>query len=261
MNEQPLSHKPDLVSSGLGFRAGEGVVITGAGSGIGRATALLAAAAGLRVAIWDMDGATAEQTAAEIGVAGGTALAVTVDVGSEDKVAQAWSATQAIGACPYLVNNAGPGVKSPGSFDEQLALAAGSVERVTRSWLEHHAGIATAVVNVASTAGNFHGSGASSTSQPFYPAAKAAIMGYTRFLATRYRGAPRANAVAPGFTLTPRTAPHLEAPNIREAMTRIPMGRAGRPEEIGSAILFLLSPAAGYINGVLLPVDGGWVTA
>ncbi|WP_375396618.1 SDR family NAD(P)-dependent oxidoreductase [uncultured Sphingomonas sp.] len=247
--------------SALGFRRRELVVVTGAGSGIGEATALMAGASGLAVAAWDVDAAAAERTAASIRHSGGMAIAAAVDVGEDRAVVAAWDTSQVLGPCRYLVNNAGPSVKTIGAFEQLLSLAVGSVERVTRTWLERHADAAAAVVNLASTAGNFHGAGTSPASQAFYPAAKAAIAGYTRFLATRYRGIPRANAVAPGFTLTPRTAASVDAPNIRDAMTRIPIGRPGTAEEIAAAILFLLSPAASYVNGVLLPVDGGWITA
>jgi len=106
-------------------------------------------------------------------------------------------------------------------------------------------------------AGNFQGGG--KNVQPFYPAAKSAIAGYTRSLATRLKGKPRINAVAPGFTITPRTEPYLDNPGMMDSISRIPMGRAGYPEDIAASVLFLLSPAAAYINGVLLPVDGGWI--
>jgi NAD(P)-dependent dehydrogenase (short-subunit alcohol dehydrogenase family) len=115
------------------------------------------------------------------------------------------------------------------------------------------------LVNLASVAGNFQGGG--QTIAAFYPAAKTGIAGYTRYLATKYGGKPRANAVAPGLTLTPRTIPFMQNPAIAETVERVPLGRPGYPEELAAAILFLLSPAASYINGVLLPVDGGWVVA
>jgi 3-oxoacyl-[acyl-carrier protein] reductase len=111
------------------------------------------------------------------------------------------------------------------------------------------------MVNIASVAGNFSGGG--KTISPFYPTAKTGIVGYTRWLATRHGGRPRANAVAPGVTLTPRTIPSLGEPSRAAVNATIPLGRLGFPEELASAILFLLSPAASYINGVLLPVDGG----
>ena len=126
---------------------------------------------------------------------------------------------------------------------------------MTTGWLEHCADVAASVVNLASIAGNFSGGG--KTIQPFYPAAKTAIVGYTRYLATRYDGQPRANAVAPGLTITPRTAPHINPASV----AGIPQGRAGFAEELAAVILFLLSPAASYVNGVVLPVDGGWSVA
>ena len=137
-----------------------------------------------------------------------------------------------------------------------MTISVGSVHRVTTSWIEHCPTMAVALVNISSIAGNFQGGG--EAIQPFYPTSKAAIVGYTRYLATRYRGAPRANAVAPGLIITPRTIPFLDIPVIAATAARIPMGRLGFAEEIASAVLFLMSPAAAYINGVLLPVDGAW---
>ena len=140
-----------------------------------------------------------------------------------------------------------------------LLKALGSVELVTTQWLEHCGDVAASMVNIASIAGNFSGGGQAIS--PFYAAAKTGITGYTRWLATRYGGQPRANAVAPGIVLTPRTIPRFESFGIDAAASTIPLGRLGFPEELASAILFLLSPAASYINGVLLPVDGGRAVA
>jgi 3-oxoacyl-[acyl-carrier protein] reductase len=158
-----------------------------------------------------------------------------------------------------LVNNAGPRSSSDAPFEANLTLAVGSVHRVTTSWLASNADCAASVVNISSVAGNFHGDG--QTTQAFYPAAKGAIAAYTRHLATLHRGNPRANAVAPGFTITPRTIPYLDRAAMRESIAGIPMGRPGLPEEIAAAVLFLLSRAASYVNGVLLPVDGAWILA
>jgi len=252
-------HGPLYDMRSLGFAPGEVVVVTGAGSGIGKATALAAARSGLSVAVWDIRAEASRATQLEVEGMGGRALAVSVDVGDEVAIAKAWDATLQLGSCRYLVNNAGPPSNSVASFDDNLTISVGSVHRVTMSWIERCASLAAALVNISSIAGNFQGGG--QALQPFYPASKAAIAGYTRYLATRYRGAPRANSVAPGLIITPRTIPFLAMPVVAETAARIPMGRLGFPEEIASAVLFLLSPAAAYVNGVLLPVDGAWAHA
>lgn len=109
------------------------------------------------------------------------------------------------------------------TFAEGIVMPAGSVANMTNAWLALGRREGDAVVNVASVAGNINGGGA----QAWYPSAKAAIAGFTRHLALRRPGGMRAN------------------------------GRAGRPDDVGATICFLLRPAASYINGVVLPVDGG----
>jgi len=257
--QEALVHGPLYDMSALGFAPGHVVVVTGAGSGIGKATALGAAKSGLTVAAWDIIGESAQATASEIADMGGKALAVTVDVTDADGVSRAWRESRSLGDCRYLVNNAGPPSSDVRPFLETLGHALGSVELVTSQWLDLVENGAESVVNLASVAGNFQGGG--QTISAFYPAAKTGIAGYTRWLATKYGGKPRANAVAPGMTLTPRTIPFMQNPAIAENVARVPAGRPGYPEELAAAILFLLSPAASYINGVLLPVDGGWAVA
>lgn len=252
-------HGPVYDMGSLGFTPGEVVVVTGAGSGIGQATALTAAKSGLAVAVWDIDGASAEATAALLEDNGASARAVTVDVANARAVEHAWEQSLSLGPCRYLVNNAGPPSGDGGAFADNLVIALGSMETVIGRWLDHCGETAVSTVNVSSIAGNFQGGGQSIA--PFYPTAKSGVAGYTRWLATHHGGRPRFNAVAPGMALTPRTVPYLDNPTIAETVRRIPMGRPGYPEEIAAAILFLLSPAASYVNGVLLPVDGGWAVA
>ncbi len=252
-------HGPLQDMRALGFAAGEVVVVTGAGSGIGRAVALTAARSGLRVAVWDVVADKAAETVSLVQAVGESALAVEVDVADPAQVARAWEATLPLGPCRYLVNNAGPPSNDAGPFRENLLVALGGVEDVTSQWLDRCGDVAASVVSMASVAGNFQGGGQSIA--PFYAAAKTGIVGFTKHLATRCGGRPRANAVAPGFTLTPRTIPFLDNPLVAELVARVPMGRAGFPEEVASAVVFLLSPAASYINGVLLPVDGGMAIA
>jgi NAD(P)-dependent dehydrogenase (short-subunit alcohol dehydrogenase family) len=243
---------PDEVR--LGFTRGDVVIVTGAASGIGRATAISAAAVGLRVAAWDLDRDGAEATAGEIRACGGDAMAVGADVTDDGQVQAALDATEAgLGTAHYLVNNAGPASAADIPFEAGLLAGIGSVRRVTEAWLARTLPAEPALVNVASVAGNLIG-----TAPDWYPATKAAITGYTRHLATYSSDRVRANAVAPGMTDTPRLADFTASEIGQRVLQRIPAGRMGRPDEIGWAILFLLSPLASYVCGALLVVDGGW---
>jgi NAD(P)-dependent dehydrogenase (short-subunit alcohol dehydrogenase family) len=215
------------------------VIVTGGASGIGAAIVRLAAVQGLRPVVWDL-------TPCDGGLV--------VDVRDPAAIASALAET---GPARYLVNNAGPASGgAPLGFGDGLLAAAGSVEAVTTAWLAAGPPAGAAVVNVASVAGNLVG-----TDSAWYCAGKAAIAGYTRHLATRLAPAVRANAVAPGFIDTPRMAGFGETALGRDLVARNPMRRAGRPEDVAAAVLFLLSPSAAYINGVLLPVDGGWTVS
>ncbi|GAA2638478.1 SDR family oxidoreductase [Dactylosporangium fulvum] len=212
------------------------VIVTGGASGIGAAIARLATEQGLRAVVWDLS-------------PGG----MIVDVRSREAVE---AALAEVGPARYLVNNAGPASSSGLPFADGVAGTVGSVELVTSAWLATDPPDGAAVVNVASVAGNLVG-----TDSAWYCAGKAAIAGYTRHLATRIAPRVRANAVAPGFIATPRMAGFADTPLGRSLVERNPMRRAGRPEDVAAAVLFLLSPSAAYVNGVLLPVDGGWTVS
>ncbi|MEN3358561.1 MAG: hypothetical protein V7637_2543 [Mycobacteriales bacterium] len=238
----------------LGFTPGDVVIVTGAGSGIGRATARNAAAIGLAVAAWDVDPDSVAETARGIGQAGGRAVAATADVADDAQVAAAFEACAAVvGEARYLVNNAGPASASELEFDRAITICIGSMRRVATGWLARGRQDGAALVNVSSVAGNLIGS-----APDWYPAAKAGIAGYTRHLAAYRSDAVRANAVAPGMTDTPRLAGFTASETGQRALARIPLHRLATPDEVSWAILFLLSPLASYINGVLLTVDGGW---
>ena len=229
------------------------MVVTGAGSGIGRATAVNAAAVGLSVAAWDINGDSVAATVRDIKEAGGEAVAVSADVTDDDEVANALSVSAELGGLRYLVNNAGPASAAELEFDDAIVTGIGSMRRVATAWLGRGPQDQAALVNVASVAGNLIG-----TAPDWYPAIKAGIMGYTRHLAVYRSDVVRVNAVAPGMTDTPRLAGFAASELGQRVLARIPLHRMASPDEISWGILFLLSPLASYINGILLTVDGGW---
>src|SRR5690606_31253493 len=185
----------------VGFAPGDVVLVTGAGSGIGRAVATRAAEMGLRVAAVDVNPRAVAETVRQIEQSGGRALAITADVGDAAAVEAAVTRARELGALRYVVNNAGPPSTADLDFAEALRVAVGSVRQVTETWLSGGVPPGAALVNVASVAGIHVG-----TASDWYCAAKAAIAGYTRHLAAYRSDQVRSNAVAPGMTDTPRLA-------------------------------------------------------
>jgi len=242
-----------MLKESFGISHEDVVVVTGAASGIGRATALLAGRLGLGVSAWDLNRAGAYEVVVEIAEGGGRGMAIDVDVTDDDRVAAAFVETREMLGIPrYLVNNAGPPSAADLEFRDALQMAAGSVQMVTEKWMALGLPELAAVVNVASIAGNLVGA-----TPDWYSSSKAAIAGYTRFLAVTHGKRLRANAVAPGPVDTPRMTAYLATEIGQAWRDSNPMGRIAKPEEVASVICFLLSPAASHVNGVLLPIDGG----
>ena len=248
-----------------GAAEGRSVIVTGAGSGIGRATALAFAAQGDSVVVADLNAEGAKKVVEEIEAAGGTAVAVTGDLSEQtvvDEVTKA--AVERFGGVDVLVNNAG-------IMDRMSALAdVGDAEwervlrvnltapfLLTRAVLPHTlAAGGGAIVNTASEAG-LRGSAAGAA----YTASKHGIVGLTKNLAVMYRKQGiRANAIAPGGTATAIVVDADQEAHGPAALGPhfVNLGRMAQPEEQAAAIVFLASKAASNINGVVLPVDDGW---
>jgi len=239
--------------SALGFQKDDVAVVTGAGNGIGRSVALMLGQSGLTVAAWDMEKEAVEKVASEIKSAGGSAVPILGDLTEQSDIDRAWDQTDALGQpVRYLVNNAGPASATKLTVADGVRIAIGSYAAVTDGFVARHSAEAESATFTASIAGNFM----VAATNDWYPAAKAGIAGYMRHAAVKYRGHPRANGVAPGGTITRRTAEAYASPERQQRLKAHPLGRAAEADEVASVICFLLSPAASFVNGVLIPIDG-----
>lgn len=244
---------------------GKVAIVTGAGSGIGWATALRLAREGASVACVDLVGERASAAAKAIEAVGGQALAVEADVTDERACARMVEETAAcFQRVTTLVNSAGvrgtrPDATPPPTEWERVLDA-----NLTGTYLASRAALPAlqasgtgSVTNLASIYGLVGGS-----ISPAYAASKGGVVLLTRQMALQWAPTVRVNCVCPGVTETPMTAALLADPAWRQTMlAKHPLGRFGRPEDVAAAILFLASDEAEYITGVALPVDGGYTAA
>ncbi|MFI1732196.1 SDR family NAD(P)-dependent oxidoreductase [Streptomyces acidicola] len=251
-----------MSSAGL---EGRGVVVTGAASGIGRATALRFAEEGAKVLVADLNREGAEATVEDIEKSGGVALAVVGDLSDQAVVdTVVGRAVGALGGVDVLVNNAGImdrmstlGETDDAEWEHVLRVNLTAPFLLTRAVLPHMlAAGGGSIVFTASEAGLRGGAAGAA-----YTASKHGVVGLVKSLAVMYREQGiRANAVAPGGTTT-NIVDGLDLATRGAATLRPYQAHAGRfatPEEQAAAIVFLASAAASNISGAVLPVDNGW---
>ena len=242
---------------------GRTAVVTGGGSGIGGATSRRLAADGTAVAVFDLNGAAADATAASIEAAGGTAIGFAVDVTDREAIDRAAEQVRArLGRPTILINSAGLSAFDPfleitrELWDRVLAVNLTGTfhccQAVIPDMLEEGWG---RIVNIPSS--SIH-SGVPLLTH--YVAAKSGVVGLTKSLALEF--APRGitvNTIPPGFIDTPmlRQAEADGLVDIERSTAATPVGRPGRPEDIAAACAFLVSEEAGYITGQIFGVNGG----
>ena len=244
--------------------AGRVALVTGAASGMGRATAHLFADEGAKVGVLDLDPARVAAVVSEIEKVGGTAAGFAVDVADPVRVRALPAELEAkLGPLDILVNNAGVVRGGPiesedyeAAWDFTLRVNLDAQMRLIRAFLPQLLREREGrIINIAST----EGLGASAGASP-YTASKHGVVGLTRALAVELgaRGVT-VNCICPGPIRTGMTDAIPEEMKTKFARRRVPLRRYGDPEEVAQITLSLVLPAASYLNGAIIPVDGGMI--
>ncbi len=240
-------------------------LVTGAASGLGRATAMRLGAEGAQVVCADTSAEAAAQTAQAITAAGGEAMALVVDVTDESACERMVADTLTrFGRLTTLVNSAGVRPARPNVtptledwnrvIDINLTGTFLASRAATPALTASGAGSITHLASIFGLVGGSTGSA--------YAASKGAIVNFTRQMALELAPAVRVNCVCPGVIETPMTVGLRQDPAWTErVLKRYPLGRFGFPEEIAAAILYLASDEAAFVTGIALPVDGGYMAA
>ena len=241
---------------------GVGAIVTGAASGMGRATAILLARAGAKVAVTDRVAEEAQAVAEEIIAEGHVAQGWAMDVADPMAIRAVTSeVVEAFGGLAIIVNNAGVSAPAPidgegydAQWERHLSILLTAHTRLIRAALPHlRAATHPRIVNIAST----EGLGATGGLSP-YSAAKAGVIGLTRSLAVELgKEGITVNCVCPGPIATGMTAAIPDDVKATYARRRTALRRYGAPEEVAFMTLSLCAPAASFVTGAIIPVDGG----
>ena len=237
-------------------------IVTGGGSGIGRASAQGLAREGALVAIFDCNAAAAKQTVADLAEQGCEAASFTVDVSREEDVRAAISETFArFGKIDILLNNAGIAIRNPlaeqdeAGWDACMAVNLKGVFLCAKHVIPYMLKHGGSIINMSSVTGIV-----GVRNRSAYSASKGAIVALTRNMALDYaRFQIRVNCVCPGFTRTAMAKALLLDPERQGRLVGMhPLGRLGTPADIANAVVFLASDLSSWITGQALAVDGGF---